>query len=125
MVRTTNTKAAPALTPEANPRKGQRFGSRGPWLEALEPGQKMEIVFIEDNFETVFVEKFQVDKRQIRCRVLTHPHPDNPPKFEAVFETTATGAADLQADVAKVGDSLKGQAWEISRHDYGTTIEPL
>jgi len=108
----------------ANPRSGKKYGNVGPWIEALEPGQKMEVRFIEKNFETVFSQKFQNDKRQIRCIIITHPHPDNPPKFEGVFETTALGAIDLQADVATVGDSLEGQTWIVERFEYGTEITP-
>ena len=106
-----------------NPRSGRKFGSIGPWLEAIEPGQKMIVKFIEANFETVFSQKFQTEKRQIRCIVISHPHPDNPPKFEGVFETTCMGAIELQADVKEVGDSLDGQKWSIERFDYGTEIK--
>jgi len=108
---------------ETNPRSGKKYGNVGPWIEALEPGQKMEVRFIEANFETVFSLKFQTEKRQIRCIIITHPHPDNPPKFEGVFETTAAGAIELQADVIAVGDSLEGQLWSIERFEYGTEIK--
>jgi len=108
-----------------NPRSGRKFGTVGPWIEALEPGQKMKVVFIEANFETVFSQKFQVDKRQIRCTIIAHPHPDHPPKFEGVFETTCVGAIELQADVVAVGDSLDGQKWSVERFEYGTEIKPL
>jgi len=105
-----------------NPRSGKKFGNVGPWIEALEPGQKMQVRFIETNFETVFSQKFQTDKRQIRCIIVSHPHPDNPPKFEGVFETTCAGAIELQADVIAVGDSLDGQLWNVERFEYGTEI---
>jgi len=107
-----------------NPRAGQTFGNVGPWLEALQPGEKMTVIFLGENFETVFSQKFQTDKRQIRCVVVSHPHPDNPPKFEGVFETTAGGAEDLQADVTAEGDSLAGQHWNVERFEYGTEITP-
>jgi len=109
----------------SNPRSGKKFGTVGPWLKALEPGQKMEVIFLEANFETKYSQKFACDKRQIRCLVLAHPHPDNPPKYEGVFETTADGAEVLQADVVAEGDSLEGQAWAVERFEFGTEITPL
>jgi len=107
-----------------NPRAGASFGNLDPWLKTLEPGQKATVVFLEDNFKVVFNTQFECDKLQIRVAVTTHPHPDNPPEWVGKYETACAGAWLLFEDVKEVGDSLKGQAWKITRSENGTELKP-
>jgi len=109
---------------KVNPRAGAAFGNLDPWLKTLEPGQSATLIFLEDNFKVVYNEQYETDKLQIRAAVVTHPHPDYPPQWEGKYETVAAGAWLLYRDVLAVGDSLKGQAWKVTRSEAGTELRP-